>query len=91
MCQRLKNHLNRVDWKFPIKFEFTGRNTQQSNYLAEFGFAKIAARGRAMMSAAKVLKELYKKLWQEAFQTSTYLDGLILTTMNGVTKLFFEH
>jgi hypothetical protein len=75
----------------PIKFEFTGRNTTQRNYLAEVGLATIAVRGRAMMSAAKVPKEVCQIFWQEAFQTSTYLDGLILTTVNGVTKTRFEH
>jgi hypothetical protein len=88
--QGMKNHLHSVNWKSPIKFEFTGRNTPQRNYLAEVGLATIAARGRAMMSAAKVPKEL-RIFWREVFQTSTYLDGLILTTVNGVTKTRFEH
>jgi hypothetical protein len=63
----------------------------QRNYLAQFGLATIAGRGRAMMSAAKVPKDLCQIFWLEAFQTSTYLDGLILTTVNGVTKTRFEY
>jgi hypothetical protein len=59
----LKNRLHSVDWKLPIKFKFTGRDTPQRNYLAEVGVATIAARGRAMMSAAKVPKELRQIFW----------------------------
>jgi hypothetical protein len=89
--QGLKNNLNSVDWKLPIRFEFAGRDTTQRNYLAEVGLATTAARGKAMMSAAKVRKEFCQFFWREAFQTSTYSDGLILTTVNGVTKTSFEH
>ena len=80
-----------MDWKLPIKFEFTGRDTPQRNHLAEVGLATIAARGRAIMSAAGIPKELRQKFWREAFQTSTYLDGLVLVDVNGVLKTRFEH
>jgi len=86
-----ENRLNSVDWKLPIKFEFTGRDTPQRNHLAEVGLATIAARGRAIMSSTEIPKEFRHKFWREAFQTSTYLDGLTLTTVNGVTKTRFEH
>jgi hypothetical protein len=89
--QGLKNRSHSIDWKLPIKFDFTVRDTPQRNYLAEVGLGTIVERGRAIMSAAKVPKELCQIFWQEAFQTSTYLDGLILTTVNGVTKTRFEH
>jgi hypothetical protein len=56
--QGLKNCLHSVNWKFPTKFEFTGRNTPQRSHLAEVGLATIAAKGRAMISAEKVPKEL---------------------------------
>jgi hypothetical protein len=86
----LKNRLLCIHWKSPIKFEFIGRDAPQKNYLAEFSLATIAARGSARMSAAKVPKELCCIFSQEAFQSLTYLYDLILTTMNGVTKAFFE-
>jgi hypothetical protein len=73
------------------EFEFTERNNPQRNHLAEVVLDTIAARGRAMMSASKMPKELCQFFWQEAFQTSTYMDGLILTTVNGITKTCFEH
>jgi hypothetical protein len=70
----------------PIKFEFTGRDTPQRNYLAEVGLATIASRGQAIMSAAAIQKELRLTFWREAFQTSTYLDGLVLVEIDGVLK-----
>jgi hypothetical protein len=75
----------------PIKFEFTGRDTPQRNYLAEVGLATISSRGRAIMSAAAIPKELHQIFWREAFQTSTYLDGLVLVEIDGVLKTQFEH
>jgi hypothetical protein len=47
----LMNQLQGGDWKIPVQFEFTGRHTPQQNNLAAIGFAMIAGRGRAMMSA----------------------------------------
>jgi hypothetical protein len=53
----LKNRLYSSDWKLPIKFEFTGCDTPQRNYLAEVSLATIAGRGRAIMSAAQIPKD----------------------------------
>jgi hypothetical protein len=75
----------------PIKFEFTGQDTPQRNYLAEVELATIASRGRAIMSAAAIPKELCQIFWREAFQTSTYSDGLVLVEIDGVLKTRFEH
>jgi hypothetical protein len=68
----LKKGLYSSDWKFPIKFEFTGCDTPLRNYLAEVSLATIAGRGRAIMSAAQVPKDFIKLFWREAFQTATY-------------------
>jgi hypothetical protein len=43
------------------------------------------------MNTAKMPKELFKIYWQEAFQTSPYLNNIILTTVKEVTKAHFEH
>jgi hypothetical protein len=43
------------------------------------------------MSAAAIPKELRQNFWREAFQTSTYLDGLVLVEIDGVLKNRFEH
>jgi hypothetical protein len=84
--QGLKTRLQSFKWKIPIKFEFTGRNIPQRNHLAEVALAMIASRGRAITSAAVIPKELRQKFWREAFQTSTYLDGLVLVKVDGVLK-----
>jgi hypothetical protein len=42
------------------------------------------------MSAAKAPKDLLQIFGQEVFETSTYLDDSIFTTVNGVTKNQFE-
>jgi hypothetical protein len=89
--QGLKSRLQSANWKMPIKFEFTGHDTPQRNHLAKEGLAKIASRGRAIMSAAAIPKELHQNFWREAFQTSTYLDGLVLVEIDGVLKTQFEH
>jgi hypothetical protein len=74
----------------PIKFEFTGRDTPQRNYLAKVGLATIASRRWAIMSAATIPKELCQIFWREAFQLP-YLDGLVLVEIDGVLKTRFEH
>jgi hypothetical protein len=50
------------------------------------GLATIAPRGRAIISAAAIPKETCQNFWREAFQTSTYLDGLVLIEVDGVLK-----
>jgi hypothetical protein len=80
-----------LDWKFPIKFEFTVRDTPQQNYLAEVSLATIAGRGRAIMSAAQVPKDFMKLFWREAFQTATYLDGPVSIEVQGEFKSRIEH
>jgi hypothetical protein len=43
------------------------------------------------MSDAATPKEICQNFWQEAFQVSTYVDGLVLAEVNGVLKTQFEH
>ena len=74
----LMNWLHSSDWKLPIRFEFTGRDTPQRNHLAEVAFATIAGHGRAIMSAAGVPKHYRENFWREAFQTATYLNGFTM-------------
>jgi hypothetical protein len=89
--QGLKSRLQSANLKIPIKFEFTGRNTAQRNHLAEVGLATIVSRGRAIMSATAIPKKLRQNFWREAFQTSTYLDKLVIVEIDGVLKTQFEH
>ena len=85
--QGLENCLQSVDWKSSIKFEFTGSFTPQRNHLSEVDLATIGAKRRAIMSAVGIPKELRQTFWRETFQTSTYLDGLVLVEIGGVLKL----
>jgi hypothetical protein len=89
--QGLKSCFQSAKWKMPIKFEFTGHDTPQNNHLAEVGLATITSRGGAIMSATAIPKELHQNFWREAFQTSTYLDKLVLVEVDGTSKTQFEH
>ena len=78
-------------WKLHLNIEWTARATPQQNSLAEVGFATIASRGRALMIAANVPVSERCRLWSEAFQAATLLDGLIPHTADGETKTKFQH
>jgi hypothetical protein len=65
--------------------------THLKNHLAKVGLAMIASRGRAIMSAAAIPKELHQNIWREAFQTSTYLDRYVLNEADGVLKSQFKY
>jgi hypothetical protein len=73
----------------PIKFEFTASNTPQRSHLAKVGLAMIASRGRDIMIAVAIPKELHQHVWREAFQTSTYFDRLVLVEVDGILKTQF--
>jgi hypothetical protein len=85
--QGLKSCLQSDNWKMPMKFKFTGRDIPQRNHLAKVGLATIASRERAILSAAAIPKELCQFFWREAFQTSTYLDRLVLVEVDGVSRI----
>jgi hypothetical protein len=87
----LKQRCHSKDWKFETEFEFTARATPQQNALVELGFATLANKGRAMMSAANVPKMIRYKVYSEAFKTATLLDGLMPLEINGITKTRNEH
>ncbi len=63
----------------------------QQNSKAETGFTVIAAKARAMLSAAQVPREERHKMWGEVAKTATALDNLIAVTVNGETKTRYEH
>ncbi len=77
------------EWKLPTSFENTAHKTPQQKSKAETGFT--AAKARAMLSAAQVLKDEQYKMWGEVAKTATALDYLIAVTVNGVTKTRYEH
>ncbi len=61
--------------------------------MAELAFTVLAAKSRAMLSAAQVPKDERYKLWGETVMTATALDNLMIpvTGGNGKTKTRYEH
>jgi hypothetical protein len=68
------------DWKHETIFKNTTRKTQQQNSHAELAFTVLAAKARAMLSAAQAPKDEHHKLWGETVVTATALDNLIPVT-----------
>jgi hypothetical protein len=74
----LQQRADSKDWKLAIDFEFTSAMTPQQNHLAEIAFATLSNRGRVMMYHANIPNKVKPKVCQDAFQTATKLDGLVL-------------
>jgi hypothetical protein len=70
----LMNCLQSSDWKLPIRFEFTGRDTPKRNHLAKIALSTIAGHGQAIMSAAKIPKNMRHLFWRENFSNCN-IDG----------------
>ena len=87
----LQQRASSADWKLGLEFEFTARDTPQQNSIAEVAFRTIANKGRALMTAANLPEELRFRLFAEAFQAATLLDGLMVVTVDGATKTRYEH
>ena len=74
-----------------IRFEWTARNTPQQNSLVEVGFVTIGKHGRAMMIAANIVYAIRFKLYHEAYECTTMLDGLAVIILDGVSQTRLEH
>ncbi len=74
-----------------VTFENTAHKTPQQILKAETGFTVIAAKARAMLSAAQVPREERHKMWGEVAMTATALDNLVAVTINEETKTRYEH
>ncbi len=79
------------DGKHETIFENTARKTPQQNSYGELAFMVLAAKARAMLSAAQVPEDEHHKLWGETIMTATALDNLIPVTWKGETKTRYEH
>ena len=88
---KLQQRANSADWQLGINFEFTPRNTPQQNHLVEVGFAVIANKGRSLMHYANVPFEMRYKLFRDALQTATMLDGLVVVEINSVKAPRCKH
>ncbi len=71
------------DQKLGFKAEFTAQKIPQQNSIAEMVFTVIAAQVQSMMNAAQLPDELRFKLWAEIVMTATYLNNLVIVTING--------
>jgi hypothetical protein len=87
----LQQHCKSKDWKFQITCEYTAVMTPQQNHLADLGFTILANRGRALMARAYVPMKIRYKIWKEAFQTATLLDGLTVMTIDGKKANRYVH
>ena len=87
----LQGRCDSAAWKLGILFEYTARDTPQQNHLAELAFATVINKARAMMAEANIPEGTRYKLCKEAIKTATDLDGLLLSTLNGLTKTRYEH
>jgi hypothetical protein len=81
----LQQRCESADWKFKIKFEYTAAMTPQQNHLAELGFASLVYCGRTLMMQGNVPMKAHYKVWKEAFQTATLLDGLTIIMVDSKT------
>ncbi len=59
--------------------------------MAETAFTFISAQARSMMNAAQLTDKDRFKLWAEVVKTATFLNNLVPVTINGVTKMRWEH
>ncbi len=74
------------DWKIVFKAEFTVQKTPQQNLIAEMAFTVIAVQAQSMMNAAQLPNKLRFKLWAETGMTATYLNNVVIITLNGEKK-----
>jgi hypothetical protein len=68
----------------PITCEFTPRDCQQFNFLAETAFLYLVACACAMMGGANKPVECQKMIAIETLKTITLLDGLVVVELNGI-------
>ena len=59
--------------------------------MADLAFAVLANKGRALMYRASIPYEMRFKVWREAFQTATLLNGLVPIKLNGKVATRYKH
>jgi hypothetical protein len=72
--KKLEKRLHSADWKLPVKMEYTAANTPQQNAPVEVEFTYLAAKARAAMHAAEVLRNRRLEFSPEVIMTITKLD-----------------
>ncbi len=67
------------------------QKTPQQNSIAEMAFTVIVVQARSMINAVQLPAELRFKLWAETVMTATYLNNLVIVTLNREKKTQWEH
>jgi hypothetical protein len=89
--KKLKSQSDSSIWKLNIQYEITARDTLQQNHLLELAFANLANRGRALMHQANLPLAMQYKVFKEAFQTATQLDGRMAIKVDGKVATRYIH
>jgi hypothetical protein len=87
----LEDTLHSSQWKMPIAFEYTDRNTPQQNHLAEIGIYVICCRSRALMSRANSPKKYRYRIFWLATEIACVLVWLTVATINRVMAMKIKH
>lgn len=87
----LESRMNSVDWQLGIQVEYTARDTPQHNHKAELGFAAIAPKGRACLSAANIPRKYRWVMFPHVMSCTTKVDGLAVIELDGEKKTRYEH
>jgi hypothetical protein len=88
---KLQERAESAAWKLGVQFEYSARDTPQQNRLAELGFTVLGNKGRDCMVAASVPMTIRYKLFPKAFEYTTDMDGLQVTTINGLTLTRYKY
>ena len=88
---RLEKRLASAEWKMPLKFEYTARNTPQQNHLAELKIFLICNKARAALVRAHVPNEYRFRIFPKFVEGITQLDWLVTVEIENVTKTRIEH
>ena len=89
--QLLKDRAHSADWKLPLKFEISAKDTPQQNHLVELGFKTIISRSRAMMIGANILPQQRHRFARMCILTATKLDSLQVISIDGVKQTRHYH
>jgi hypothetical protein len=89
--KKLQKQPQSKDWKLKIDYEITLRDTHQHNHLAELGFASLTNKGGALMHQSNIPLVMHYKVFCEAFNLATLLDGLLTTSIDGQVVTQYMH
>ena len=89
--KKLKEQAEIKDCKINIDFEYTARYTLQKSHLEDMGFSVLTNKGTAMMYHSNVPTDMRYQILPKAFETGTFLDGLVVADIDGKRQSIYEH